>query len=127
MRWKPLCAQAIGWEPNLNDDIPLNFCPFMCVGLRKDGRADAGILLWKLNVKWGKNRGTELEEPRSREDLPWFWDHPGMCGVESRTDFEAADAKSDGKRWSDLHYTNSSKRKTRKQYARSGMGTVQGP
>ncbi len=110
VRWKPLNAQAIGWEPDLDDGVRLNIRPFMRAELRKGGRAGAGILLWKPNVKWGKDRGTEPEEPRPREDFPWFWGCPGKGGVEARTDFEAAgDAKFDGNRWNDLHYTREAK------------------
>ena len=128
VRWKPLHAQAIGWEPDLDDGIRLNIRPFMRTELRKGGRAGAGILRWKPNVKWGKDRGRELEEPRPREDFPWFRECPGTGGVEIRTDFEAArDARFDGQRWNDLHYTNSAKREARQRRARSGAGTGQGP
>ena len=110
VRWKPLCAQAVGWEPDLDDGVRLNIRPFMRAELRKGGRAGAGILVRKPNVTWGKDRGTEPEEPRSREDFPWFWGCPGKGGVEVRTDFEAAaDSKFDGNRWNDLHYSRGAK------------------
>ena len=128
VRWKPLRRQAIGWEPDLDDGVRLNIRPFMRAELRKGGRAGAGILVRKPNVKWGKDRGTEPEEPRPREDFPWFWGCPGKGGVEARTDFEAAvDAKFDGNRWNDLHYTNPAKREARKRHARSGTAAGQGP
>jgi len=128
VRWKPLNAQAIGWEPDLDDGVHLNIRPFMRAELRKGGRAGAGILVRKPNVKWGKARGREPEEPRPREDFPWFWGCPGTGGVDVRTDFEAAgDAKFDGNRWNDLHYTNLAKREARKRHARSGTAAGQGP
>ena len=115
VRWKPLRLQAIGWEPDLDDGVRLNIRPFMRAELRKGGRAGAGVLLRKPNVKWGKDRGTEPEEPRPRQDFPWFWGCPGTGGVEARTDFEAAaDAKFDGKRWNDLHYTRAAKEEVRR-------------
>jgi len=114
VRWKPLRAQAIGWEPDLDDGVRLNIRPFMRAELRKGGRAGAGILVRKPNVKWGKDRGKEPEEPRPREDFPWFWGCPGKGVVEVRTDFEAAaDAEFDGNRWNDLHYSRGVKEAAR--------------
>ena len=111
MRWKPLHGQAIGWEPDLDDGVRLNIRPFMRADLRKGGRAGAGILRVKPNIKWGKDRGKEPEEPRSREEFPWFYGCPGDGSAEARTDFEAAaGARFDGNRWNDLHYTRSAKR-----------------
>ena len=111
VRWKPLHGQAIGWEPDLDDGVRLNIRPFMRAELRKGGRAGAGILRVKPNIKWGKDRGKEPEEPRSREEFPWFYGCPGGGSAEARTDFEAAaGARFDGKRWNDLHYTRSAKR-----------------
>ena len=49
VRWKPLHEQAMGWEPDLNDGVRMNIRPFM----------EAGVLRWKPNVKWGKDRGTD--------------------------------------------------------------------
>ncbi|KAF5044020.1 N-6 DNA Methylase [anaerobic digester metagenome] len=49
VRWKPLHEQAMGWEPDLNDGVRMNIRPFM----------EAGILRWKPNIKWGKDRGTD--------------------------------------------------------------------
>lgn len=110
VRWKPLHAQAIGWEPDLADGVRLNIRPFMRAELRKGGRAGAGILRVKPTVRWGKDRGKEPEEPRSREEFPWFYGCPGGGSAEARTDFEATeDARFDGNRWNDLHYTRSAK------------------
>lgn len=49
VRWKPLHDQAVGWEPDLNDGVRMNIRPFM----------EAGVLRWKPNVKWGKDRGAD--------------------------------------------------------------------
>ena len=105
VRWRPLCDQAIGWEPDINDGVRLNIRPFMRAELRSGGRAGAGILRWKPNIKWGEDRGKEPQEMRPREDFPWFWGYPGSGSEAQRTDFSAApDAEFDGNRWNDLHY-----------------------
>ena len=110
VRWKPLYAQAIGWDPDLDDGVRLNIRPFMRAELRKGGRAGAGILRWKPNIKWDKDRGTEPEEPRPREDFPWFWGCAGSGSKRDRTDFSAPPgAAFDGNRWNDLHCTGASK------------------
>ena len=114
VRWRPLHGQAIGWEPDINDGVRLNIRPFMRAELRKGGRAGAGILRWKPNIKWGKDRGKEPEEPRSREDFPWFWGCPGTGSKDARTDFRSPlDATFDGNRWNDLHYTRAAKEAAR--------------
>ena len=106
VRWRPLHEQAIGWEPDINDGIRLNIRPFMRAQLRKGGRAGAGILRWKPNISWKKDRGKEPDEPRPAEDFPWFWGCPGGGSEAQHTDFTAApDAEFDGNRWNDLHYT----------------------
>ena len=110
VRWRPPHGQAIGWEPRINDGVRLNIRPFMRATLRKGGRTGAGILRWKPNITWKKDRGKEPEEPRPREDFPWFWGCPGDGPIDGRTDFKAeADAEFDGNRWNDLHYTASCK------------------
>ena len=114
VRWKPLHDQAIGWEPDLDDGVRLNIRPFMRAELRKGGRAGAGILRWKPNVKWGKDRGKEPQEPRPRDEFPWFWGCPGTGSAEARTDFEAAgDTSFNGNRWNDLHYTRAAREAAR--------------
>ena len=111
VRWRPLHGQAIGWEPNVSDGVRLNIRPFMRATLRKGGRAGAGILRWKPNITWKKDRGKEPEELRRREDFPWFWGCPGDGSVDQRSDFEAVpEAEFDGNRWNDLHYSNCAKR-----------------
>ena len=115
VRWRPLHGQAIGWDPDINDGVRLNIRPFMRAELRKGGRAGAGILRWKPNIKWGKDRGKEPEEPRPREDFPWFWGCPGTGSKDARTDFRAPlDATFDGNRWNDLHYTRAVKKAARR-------------
>ena len=114
VRWRPLRDQAIGWAPDINDGVRLNIRPFMRAELRNRGRAGAGILRSKPNIKWGKDRGREPEEPRPREDFPWLWGCPGGSGEAERTDFRALpDAEFDGNRWNDLHYATSCKRAAR--------------
>ena len=111
VRWRPLREQAIGWEPDINDGVRLNIRPFMRAQLRKGGRAGAGILRWKPNISWKKDRGKEPEEPRPLEDFPWFSGCPGGGSEAERTDFRAAaDAEFDGNRWNDLHYTREAKK-----------------
>lgn len=64
VRWKPIEKQPIGWEPDLNDGVRLNIRPFMRA---KDvGKKGAGILRAKPNIKWNKDRGTDVES------APWF-------------------------------------------------------
>ena len=124
VRWRPLHEQAIGWEPDINDGVRLNIRPFMRAQLRKGGRAGAGILRWKPNISWKKDRGKEPEEPRPPEDFPWFWGCPGGGSEGQQSDFSAAsNAEFDGNRWNDLHYTNSAKREARELRARRATGT----
>lgn len=47
VRWKPLEAQPVGWNPDLNDGVRLNIRPFM----------EANIFRKKPKIKWGKDRG----------------------------------------------------------------------
>lgn len=64
VRWKSLEEQPVGWTPDLNDGVRLNIRPFM---LAKDvGRKDAGILRWKPNIHWKKDRGKDVES------APWY-------------------------------------------------------
>ena len=89
--------------------------------LRKGGRAGAGILRWKPNIKWGKDRGSEPQELRPREDFPWFWGFPGTGSKDARTDFHAPlDATFDGNRWNGLHYTRAAKEAARNRTGSAG-------
>jgi len=64
VRWKPLEQQPISWNPDLNDGVRMNIRPFMSVpDIRKKG---AGILRDKPNIKWGKDRGKDVES------APWY-------------------------------------------------------
>ncbi len=64
VRWKPLAEQPIGWTPDLNDGVRLNIRPFLKA--RDVGRKDAGILRWKPNIHWKKDRGKDVES------APWY-------------------------------------------------------
>ena len=120
VRWRPLHGQAIGWEPDINDGVRLNIRPFMRTEFRKGGRKGAGILRWKPNNSWKKDRGKEPEEPRPCDDFPWFWGCPGGGSEAQRTDYTAPpNAIFDGNRWNDLHYTRAAKEATRE--ARRGQ------
>jgi len=119
VRWKPLHQQAIGWQPDVDDGIRLNIRPFMAADLRKGGRKGAGILRWKPNIKWTKDRGKEPESLRPKAGFPWFWTCPGNGTPEERTDFMGGDAF-DGNRWNDLHYTNATKRAARERASTEG-------
>ena len=65
VRWKPIEEQAIGWEPDINDGVRLNIRPFMAQDL-PGGRKGAGVLRWKPNIKWNKDRGKDVAS------APWF-------------------------------------------------------
>lgn len=64
VRWKPLAEQSIGWNPDLNDGVRLNIRPFMKA--RDVGKKDAGVLRWKPNIHWKKDRGKDVES------APWY-------------------------------------------------------
>ena len=86
--------------------------------LRTGGKKDAGILRWKPNIKWGKDRGKEPESLRPTKDFPWFWSCPGGGPVDERTDFLGGD-QYDGARWNDLHYSNAAKQAARDRAAQA--------
>ena len=116
VRWKPLNEQAIGWEPDINDGVRLNIRPFLNAELRKGGKKGAGILRWKPNIKWKKDRGKEPESLRPMDDFPWFWGCNGDGSTADRTDYTAERAGKaifDGNRWNDLHYTRALKEAAR--------------
>ncbi|MBQ4767326.1 N-6 DNA methylase [Pectobacterium versatile] len=65
VRWKPLHEQPMGWNPDLNDGVRFNIRPFMqAPDVDKKG---AGILRAKPNIKWGKDRGNDVES------APWYY------------------------------------------------------
>ena len=129
VRWKPLHEQPIGWDPDINDGVRLNIRPFLRAELRKGGKKGAGILRWKPNIKWTKDRGKEPQhlkpkrkgdppEPyRPKADFPWFWFCPGDGPATGRTDFQGR-PQFDGARWNDLHYTTAAKREARRRAQR---------
>jgi hypothetical protein len=105
VRWKPLAEQPIGWEPDINDGVRMNIRPFLASDLPA-GRSSAGVLRWKPNIKWTKDRGKEPERPKA--DFPWFWNWD-----EQTQDFMGAGKKPDGNRHNDCHYTNKAKQVAR--------------
>lgn len=72
VRWKPLHEQPMGWNPDLNDGVRLNIRPFMqAPDVVATGKSKgAGILRVKPNIKWAKDRGTDVES------APWY--HLGL-------------------------------------------------
>lgn len=64
VRWKSLSEQPIGWTPDLNDGVRLNIRPFLKA--RDVSKKDAGILRWKPNIKWTKDRGADVAS------APWY-------------------------------------------------------
>lgn len=87
VRWKPLDAQPIGWDPDLNDGVRMNIRPFV----------EAGVLRKTPRIKWTKDRGGEPASLRPKEQFPWFW-----------TAGEFTD-----ERVNDVHLTNAEKRAMR--------------
>ena len=64
VRWKPLDQQPIGWNPDLNDGVRMNIRPFVTIpDIKVKG---AGVLRGKVNVKWDKDRGKDVES------APWY-------------------------------------------------------
>jgi len=104
VRWKPLAEQPIGWEPDINDGVRMNIRPFLASDL-PDGRTGAGVLRWKPNIKWDKDRGKEPERPKP--EYPWFW------GWDEKTEDFAGGKTFDGNRHNDCHYTNQAKQAAR--------------
>lgn len=100
VRWKPFEQQPIGWEPDINDGVRINIRPFMASDL-PGGRAGAGILRWKPNIHWGKDRGREPTRPQ--QQFPWLW----------------SGGRFTGDRVNDLHLTHEEKRKARENTDRS--------
>jgi len=104
VRWKPLREQPIGWEPDINDGVRVNIRPFLASDM-PNGRTGAGVLRWKPNIKWTKDRGKEPDRPKA--EYPWFWSWD-----EKTVDF-AGGKTFDGNRWNDCHYTNKPKHAAR--------------
>ena len=68
--WRPIDQQPIGWDPDIDDGVPLNVRRFMADAIAGGGRG-AGILRSKPNNRWRKGRDWEPE--RDAERFPWFW------------------------------------------------------
>lgn len=64
VRWKPIEAQPIGWNPDLNDGVRMNIRPFL--SLPDVGKRGAGVLRDKPNIKWEKDRGADVAS------APWY-------------------------------------------------------
>jgi hypothetical protein len=111
VRWKPLSQQPIGWEPDINDGVRMNIRPFLASDLLA-GRAGAGVLRCKPNIKWTKDRGKEPERPKA--EYPWFW------GWDEKTEDFMGGKTFDGNRWNDCHYTNKTKQQAREKLAAKG-------
>ena len=79
-----------------------------------DKKGGVGILRWKPNIKWAKDRGKEPISLRPKANFPWFWNSSGDGTMDKRTDFTGGSAF-DGNRWNDLHYTNERKKTAREQ------------
>jgi hypothetical protein len=97
VRWKPLHKQPIGWEPDINDGVRLNIRPFLADDLPA-GKKGAGILRWKPNIKWTKDRGTEPSRPK--EEFQWFWKGDRFTG----------------ERHNDIHLTHAEKQVARERF-----------
>lgn len=104
VRWKPLYEQSIGWVPDINDGVRLNIRPFLASDL-PGGRSGAGVLRYKPNIKWTKDRGKEPHRPK--EEYPWFW------GWDEKTTDFAGGKSFDGNRWNHCHFTNKTKEAAR--------------
>ena len=86
VRWKPLAEQPIGWQPDLDDGVRMNIRPFM---LAQDvGSRGAGLLRWKPNIKWEKDRGKDVAS------APWY-------------------ARFQGERINDVHLTVAEKKESK--------------
>lgn len=59
VRWKELRDQPVGWDPDLDDGVRLNIRPFVT----------AGVLRSKVNVKWDKDRGKNVDGTDRINDL----------------------------------------------------------
>ncbi|HXG47418.1 MAG TPA: N-6 DNA methylase [Methylomirabilota bacterium] len=111
VRWKPLAEQPIGWSPDINDGVRLNIRPFLASDLPA-GKKGAGVLRYKPNIKWDKDRGKEPERPKAA--YPWFWGWDDALDDEKSGEKPfAGGQKFDGNRHNDCHYTNKAKQAAR--------------
>jgi len=105
VRWKPLHEQPIGWEPDINDGVRLNIRPFLASDL-PNGRKGAGILRYKPNIKWTRDRGKEPK--RLKAEYPWVWNWDGET-----QDFMGGTKHVPQSRHNDCHYTTKIKQTAR--------------
>ena len=75
----------IGWNPDLNDGVRFNIRPFMTTEVLRHNKPP------KLNIKWEKDRGKDVES------APWFKLGPKHGGK-------------DGDRINDHHLTRAAKK-----------------
>ncbi len=107
IRWKSLAQQPIGWEPDINDGVRMNIRPFLASDLPA-GRAGAGVLRSKPNIKWDKDRGKEPKRPI--REFPWFW------GWDGSVDYTGGPLASfTGERFNACHYSTELKHRSRQQ------------
>jgi hypothetical protein len=104
VRWKPLYEQPIGWEPDINDGARVNIRPFLAGDL-PNGRTGAGVLRYRSNINWTKDRGKEPQRLKSEYPWSWGWDSKSVDFLGGR--------EFDGNRWNDCHYTNKTKQAAR--------------
>ncbi|MGU5771679.1 Eco57I restriction-modification methylase domain-containing protein [Aeromonas allosaccharophila] len=96
VRWKTLAEQPIGWEPDLNDGVRLNIRPFLKAA--DVGKKGAGILRFKPNINWNKDRGNDVAS------APWY-----TLGLQY--------GEKEGARINDHHLSLAEKRDARQQAA----------
>jgi len=74
VRWKPIHAQPIGWEPDLTDGVRPNIRPWLVAALAPHTKPKKGSCILRVTPKitYGKDRGKEPE--RDQKDFPWFAD-----------------------------------------------------
>jgi hypothetical protein len=64
IRWTPIEGQPIGWNPDLVDGVRMNIRPFLSVP--DVGKRGAGVFRDKPNIKWDKDRGSDMPS------TPWY-------------------------------------------------------
>jgi hypothetical protein len=116
IRWKRLCDQPIGWEPDINDGVRMNIRPFMTARPLGARRVNASILRITPKINWDKHRGKEPR--REKDDYPWFWSWD-----EATEDF-AGGLAFDGNRWNNLHYRNAIKQAARNRTSAGDRGKI---
>ncbi|QDV91807.1 hypothetical protein RAS2_29130 [Phycisphaerae bacterium RAS2] len=103
-------SQPSAWELDINDGVRLSIQPFLMAN--DVGRNGAGVLRFKPNIKWDKDRGNEPQSLRPKADFPWFWGCDPEKLPAHQKDFPGGDTF-DGNRWNGLHYTTALKQAAR--------------